>query len=102
MRRLQCHADDVRLRCLVVDDNASFFEAASALLERQGLTVVGVASSGAEALARAGELRPDVVVLDIALGSESGFDVARDLAEADAPGARVTPRRRMIRRTSPI
>ena len=77
------------LRCLIVDDNAAFLEAASALLERQGLTVVGVASSGGDALARARELRPDVVLLDIALGPESGFDVARRLAEADADGAKV-------------
>ena len=77
------------LRCLIVDDNAAFLEAASALLERQGLTVVGVASTEADALARARELRPDVVVLDIALGRESGFDVARHLAESDADGAKV-------------
>ena len=77
------------LRCLIVDDNAAFLEAASALLERQGLTVVGVASNGADALERARELCPDVVVLDIALGTESGFDVARNLAEAEANGAKV-------------
>ena len=77
------------LRCLIVDDNAAFLEAASALLERQGLTVVGVASTEADALARARELRPDVVVLDIALGPESGFDVARHLAESDADSAKV-------------
>jgi CheY-like chemotaxis protein len=73
---------DVPLRCLVVDDNASFRTAATALLEREGLTVVGTASNGAEALAEAQALRPDVVLLDIALGSESGFDVARRLADA--------------------
>jgi DNA-binding NarL/FixJ family response regulator len=73
---------DVPLRCLIVDDNASFRTAATALLEREGLTVVGTAANGAEALAEAQALRPDVVLLDIALGSESGFDVARRLAEA--------------------
>ena len=87
MQHPRCHAVDVALRCLIVDDNAAFLEAATALLERQGLTVVGVASNGAEALARVRDLRPDVVVLDIALGPESGFDVARRLAEAGADGA---------------
>jgi DNA-binding NarL/FixJ family response regulator len=85
----ECDADGVRLRCLIVDDNASFLKAAAGLLEREGLAVVGVASSGADALMRARELRPDVVLLDIALGPESGFDVARRLVEADADGARV-------------
>lgn len=42
----------VALRCLLVDDSTHFLEAASKLLEGQGLTVVGVASTPAEALAR--------------------------------------------------
>jgi two-component system, NarL family, nitrate/nitrite response regulator NarL len=69
------------LRCLIVDDNASFLEAATDLLGRQGVAVVGVASSGGEAVERARELRPDVALVDIKLGAESGFEVARRLAE---------------------
>jgi DNA-binding NarL/FixJ family response regulator len=69
----------VKLRCLIVDDSSSFLEAAQALLEREGLSVAGVASSGAEALRRAAELRPDVVLLDISLGKDSGFEIARSL-----------------------
>jgi DNA-binding NarL/FixJ family response regulator len=68
------------LRCLIVDDSPRFLDAARGLLERQGLMVVGVASSGAEAVERATELRPDVALLDIDLGGESGFDVARRLS----------------------
>jgi DNA-binding NarL/FixJ family response regulator len=79
----------VPLRCVIVDDNASFLRAAAALLERQGLIVAGLASNGADALARARELRPDVVLLDIALGDESGFDVARRMVAADPGGAKV-------------
>jgi DNA-binding NarL/FixJ family response regulator len=67
------------LRCLIVDDSARFLDAARALLERQGITVVGVASSSAEALQRAEELRPDVTLLDIDLGGESGLELARRL-----------------------
>jgi DNA-binding NarL/FixJ family response regulator len=80
----------VKLRCLIVDDSSSFLEAAQALLEREGLSVAGVASSGAEALRRAAELRPDVVLLDISLGKDSGFEVARSLvANAENGGSMV-------------
>jgi DNA-binding NarL/FixJ family response regulator len=68
------------LRCLIVDDSPRFLDAARGLLERQGVMVVGVASTGAEAVQRATELRPDVALLDIDLGGESGFDVARRLS----------------------
>jgi two-component system nitrate/nitrite response regulator NarL len=73
----------VPLRCLIVDDSRSFLEAARVLLEREGLAVPGVASTGDEALAQAEELRPDVVLVDITLGEESGFDLARRLVEED-------------------
>jgi CheY-like chemotaxis protein len=70
----------VVLTCLIVDDNADFVEAARDRLERDGVSVVAVASTCDQALAHASELRPDVVLLDIDLGPESGFDVARALA----------------------
>lgn len=72
------------LRLLIVDDNAHFLDAARGLLEREGITVVGVASTSAEALRRADELQPDVTLVDIDLGEESGFDLARRLTEAAA------------------
>lgn len=67
------------LRCLIVDDSPLFVEAARTLLEREGVSVVGVASTSADALQRAGELRPDVTLLDIHLGGESGFELAKRL-----------------------
>ena len=67
------------LRCLIVDDSPRFLDAARGLLERQGVTVVGGASSSAEALQRAMELRPDVILIDIDLGGESGFELARQI-----------------------
>jgi two-component system, NarL family, nitrate/nitrite response regulator NarL len=76
----------VPLRCLIVDDNASFLEAARTLLERQGMRVAGVATNVADALRQARELRPDVVLVDILLGGESGFDVARQLVGEDGNG----------------
>ena len=51
----------------------------AALLERQGIEVVAVAASGDEGLRRARALRPDLILLDVELGAENGFDVARDL-----------------------
>jgi CheY-like chemotaxis protein len=68
------------LRCLLVDDNDAFLETARALLERQGVQVAGVASNIAGALRQARALRPDVVLVDIGLGEESGFELARLLA----------------------
>jgi CheY-like chemotaxis protein len=67
------------LRCLIVDDSRRFQDAARALLERQGIAVVDAVSTGAEAVRRAAELRPDVVLVDINLGAESGFEVVRRL-----------------------
>jgi CheY-like chemotaxis protein len=64
------------VRCLIVDDSVHFLRAARVLLEREGL-IVDVASTGAEALRRVKELRPHVVLVDIDLGGESGFEVAR-------------------------
>ena len=67
-------------RCLLVDDNEAFLQAASLLLEREGVTVAGVASNIAQALRQARALRPDLILVDIGLGDESGFDLARLLA----------------------
>lgn len=77
------------LRSLIVDDNTHFLTAARDLLEREGVEVVGVASSGAEALQLAGMLRPDVALVDIDLGDESGLDLARRLVGADGERSRV-------------
>jgi two-component system, NarL family, nitrate/nitrite response regulator NarL len=65
------------LRCIIVDDYQPFVKVARANLERHGMAVAGVAATGTEALRLARELRPDVALVDISLGPESGFDVAR-------------------------
>jgi DNA-binding NarL/FixJ family response regulator len=71
------------LRCVIVDDSPGFLRSARLLLERQGVAVVGIASTGAEAVRQAEELMPDVVLLDINLGEESGFELApRIVAQA--------------------
>ena len=77
------------IRCLIVDDNESFLEVARVLLEREGLQIAGVASSSAEALSQLEALNPDVVLLDVFLGRESGLKLARRLAD-DGYGDRTT------------
>jgi DNA-binding response OmpR family regulator len=70
------------LRLLIVDDNTHFLAAACGLLEREGMTVVGVASTGADAMRLADDLRPDVTLVDVDLGEESGLDLALRLTDA--------------------
>jgi len=73
------------LRCVIVDDSPGFVAAARSLLERQGLRVLGAASNCAEGLRLAADLRPDVVLVDIDLGGESGFELARRLVQMEDP-----------------
>ena len=70
------------LRCLIVDDSPRFGAEARGLLEHEGVSVVGVAASGDEAVRLAEALRPDLALVDISLGEESGFDVARRLVDS--------------------
>jgi two-component system, NarL family, nitrate/nitrite response regulator NarL len=75
----------VQLRVLIVDDNGGFLYAARRLLAREGLQVVGIAGTGDEALRRVDTFHPDVVLVDIVLDGESGFDVARRLLAREGP-----------------
>jgi DNA-binding NarL/FixJ family response regulator len=74
------HAGGVALRALIVDDHVAFIDAASRLLSEDGIEIVGAASTSVEAVELAERLQPDVVLIDIQLGPESGFDLARRLA----------------------
>jgi CheY-like chemotaxis protein len=76
------------LRCVIVDDRPSFADAARELLSDQGVAVVATAASSTEAIQKIQELRPDVALVDIDLGEESGFDLARRLA-ADGSAVRI-------------
>jgi DNA-binding NarL/FixJ family response regulator len=77
------------LRSFLVDDSPRFLAAARELLEREGIEVVGIASTIDDALRLTGALRPDLCIVDIDLGDESGFDLARQLAEPGATQQRV-------------
>lgn len=76
------------LRCLIVDDSEEFLGAARGLLVAQGLEIVGLASSGADALRLAETLQPDVVLVDVQLGDEDGLAIAERL-DARAPATRI-------------
>jgi DNA-binding NarL/FixJ family response regulator len=74
------------LRCVIVDDSLSVLQAASELLDAQGIAVVGVAATSKDALVLMEQLHPDVMLVDIDLGRESGFDLARRVSESGAAG----------------
>jgi DNA-binding NarL/FixJ family response regulator len=74
----------VTLRCVIVDDNLAVLRAATDLLETQGIAVVGVATTSEETLALMQELEPDVMLVDIDLGPESGFELVRRLSRSKA------------------
>jgi DNA-binding NarL/FixJ family response regulator len=71
-----CDDRGVRPTVLIVDDHDGFRESARALLEAEGFAVVGDAADGAAAVAAAGRLRPDMVLLDVQLPDVDGFAVA--------------------------
>ena len=75
-------------RILIVDDHPLTRDALSALLGGNGFDVVGVASGGAEAVAQAALLQPDVVLLDITMPEIDGLAALPQIREA-APGAEV-------------
>jgi DNA-binding NarL/FixJ family response regulator len=73
---------------LIVDDHLPFRQQARALLEAEGLAVVGEAGDGSAALEAVRRIRPDVVVVDISLPDMDGFDLAERLA-GEVPRPRI-------------
>jgi two-component system, NarL family, response regulator LiaR len=73
------------LRVLLADDHKLVREGLRALLTGSGLTVVGEASDGREAVQMASSLRPDVAVLDISMPELNGVDAARAILR-EQPG----------------
>jgi len=76
-------------RVLIVDDEPNIVVSLEFLLRQQGYEVI-VARDGEEALAAAGERRPDLVVLDVMLPGLDGFEVCRRLRErTDLAGLKI-------------
>jgi DNA-binding NarL/FixJ family response regulator len=74
----------VQLRFLIADDNTPFLEASRRLLSREGLDVIGTAATAAECVSLAGELNPDVILVDVDLGADSGLALADRLTRLSA------------------
>lgn len=73
---------DLPIRILLVDDNPYFLEAASDFLDlHEDFKVVGVATDGQNALEQAQIIKPDVILLDLHLGTELAFDLIPTLKE---------------------
>jgi len=87
-------ADDARgvpdpIRVLIVDDHALFRRGLEMVLaEEPDIELVGEASDGAEAVAKAGEALPDVVLMDIRMPKSSGIEACRAMKEV-APSAKI-------------
>jgi DNA-binding NarL/FixJ family response regulator len=77
---------------LIVDDHPAFRASARVLLEDEGYEVVGEADTGESGLELARALRPDLVLLDVALPDASGLDVAEELADAPSKVVLVSSR----------
>src|ERR1700760_1394175 len=77
------------VRVLVVDDSEPFRRFfCSSLGKRRELQIVGEASDGLEAIQKAEELQPDLIVLDIGLPTLNGIEAARRIREL-SPGSRI-------------
>ena len=72
------------MRCVIVDDDPRYIATATRLLQRGGISIIGTASTIAEALQRVEELRPDVTLVDVNLGGESGLHLALKLHQANS------------------
>ena len=77
------------IRALIVDDHALFRRGLEMVLaEEDDIELVGEASDGAEAVQKAGEALPDVVLMDIRMPRSSGIEACRAMKEA-APSAKI-------------
>jgi DNA-binding NarL/FixJ family response regulator len=76
----------MRYRCLLVDDSEQFLQSAQRLLRREGVVVVGVAATGAEAISAAAAGEVDFSLVDVHLAAENGGAVADALASRGLGG----------------
>src|SRR3954470_22292627 len=69
-----------KIKCLLVDDHTLFRQGVRRLLESESdFEVVGEAANGGEAVEKATELKPDIVLMDIGMPGLSSFEAARHI-----------------------
>ena len=76
------------MKLLIADDHALFRDSLRSLLTARGIEVVGEAKNGSEAVERARQLRPDVVLMDLAMPEMSGLSATR-LISVELPDVKV-------------
>jgi len=72
------------MRVLIIDDHALFRVGLQGLLEQRGIEVADAVASGIEGIQRAGELKPDIVLLDLRMPDMGGLEVLQKLRENDS------------------
>jgi two-component system, chemotaxis family, chemotaxis protein CheY len=74
----------VKLRVLIVDDAIFMRKMISDILVENGMEIVGEADTGAKAVEKYAELRPDLVTMDIIMPEMNGIDAVRKIVEGDS------------------
>jgi two-component system nitrate/nitrite response regulator NarL len=78
------------IRIVIADDHPIFRDGLRRLLEAEpGLKVIGEASDGSDAVKLARQLKPDVMLLDLAMPRQPGLEALRDLSTGGANGVKV-------------
>lgn len=72
----------MKVRVLLADDHALVRQGLRALLEREGLEVVGEAAHGRDAIRLASSLTPDVAIMDVSMPMMNGLDATQELCQA--------------------
>ena len=70
------------MKVMLVDDHPLFLEGLQNLLEVHGVKVLGTAGDGVQALAKAKELKPDVILMDIAMPHGGGLEAIQPIKAA--------------------
>jgi two-component system response regulator NreC len=78
----------MNIRILVADDHQILREGLVTILEKAGMTVVGEAGDGRTAVRLARKLKPDMVIIDIAMPELNGIEATRQIVE-EVPGVKV-------------